>query len=262
MKNRTLRALISLLAVCLAPAAFAAGVKLNNTLFDSVVIATALNGDITLTTDPVAAPNTVPSVLPKASYDVTVTSLKAGATNIDTIPTFAPVNCTATPQDLACPQAPPPGVCGTVGQELVFDTINWAKPPGTTLIHIGKINKASRFTTTSSRLFTGSVAVVPATGQTSITRRVWISSCPGAPALNQTYNRTVTQSDGSKSTVTVKKCEVTGTQPQLPWSQEITPSITKCKLEPGTEYYLNYSNLNCGTTDCPMYRATTNNGSP
>jgi hypothetical protein len=127
MKIQTLRVLTVSLAVCLAPVAFAA-VTINGTQFDSFKMVAAANGDITLTTVPVALTGTVPLLL-KAEYDVTVTSLPAGATNIDTIPVFTPVNCIATPLDPACPvepPPPPPGECGTVGAELVFETMPWS----------------------------------------------------------------------------------------------------------------------------------------
>jgi hypothetical protein len=274
MNIQTLRMLILSQAVCLAPAALAA-VTINGESFTSFKMSSTATGGVTLTTVPPAVvvdpvtnlPVAIPELTP--DYSVSVAGL-TGEITITLPDEIQPVNCTlpdsTVNNPIACPAVappPPPGQCGTIGAELVYETLNWVKQPGTTKISLGKKVKASKFVTTSSRLYAGAVAVVPTTATGYVTRRVWISTCPGTEPLDQTYSKTVTKSDGTRTKVSVNKCDVSGTQLQLNWSQEVTPgSVTVCKLDPSTEYYLNYSNANCSTNDCSLYRSTGNNGKP
>jgi hypothetical protein len=266
MKNLTLRGLTLVLAASLTPAAFSA-VSVNGTQFNKFKLVQLANGDMKLTTTPKAvAPDMADKLIPrlaKADYTLDLTAVNGDA-SVVTNPLITLVNCTATPSDAACeevtPPPPPPGQCGTLGQELVFETLNWKSQPGTVKISIGKTDKASKIVTTSSTQYAGAIAVVPTTAQGQVWRRVWISECPGTAPLDQTTSK-YNYVNGQIVIETVNKCDVGGTQLQLNWSQEANPStLTACKLETETEYYINYSNDGCNSSDCPMYRSTGNNG--
>ena len=269
MKIQTLRLLTLSLAAALAPTSFAA-VTINGVQFDRFSMSAAANGDVTLTTVPAAAAGTIPAILPKAVFDISMTSLPGaeGTTNIDTIPGpgaeggFTPVNCVATPLDPACPvepPPPPPGECGTVGAELVFETIPWAAIPGKKTLTTGKVGSASKFTTSSSTSYRGYFSGVATTATSSLTRRMWFSECPGAAPITRYY---------TVSGVQRNACDVTGVDLKLSWSQEDRPAyVTTCKLARGKTYYLNYSQSAFGsgsgpTTTSQLIRGASVGGTP
>jgi hypothetical protein len=268
MKIQTLRMLILSQAVCLVPGALAA-VTINGTPFDSFSMSAAANGDITIKTVPAALAGTIPATLPKSVFDITMTSLPGdGATAIDTIPGpgqeggFTPINCVATPNDPACPvepPPPPPGECGTVGADLVFETIPWASIPGKITVTTGKKGAASKFTTSTSTSYKGYFSAVADSASGNLTRRMWFSECPGAAPIVQNY---------SARGITVNKCDVSGVELKLSWSQENQPAyVTTCKLERNKTYYLNYSQAAFGTGAGPtstskIYRGSSRSGTP
>jgi|GEM_PF-2780441 len=269
MKIQTLRMLILTQAVCLAPAAFSA-VTLNGTQFDRFTMSAAANGDITITTVPAALAGTIPASLPKAVFDISMTSLPGpdGATVIDTIPGpgqeggFTPINCVATPLDPACPvepPPPPPGECGTVGAALVFETIPWSKVPMKTTVTTGKVGSASKFATTTSTTYRGYFSAVADTLSASLTRRMWFSECPGAAPIVQNY---------TLRGVLKNACDVTGVDTKLSWSQENQPAfVTTCKLIRNKTYYLNHSQAAFGTGSGPtstskLFRGASVGGTP
>ncbi len=269
MKIQMLRVLTVSLAASLAPAASAV-VTINGVQFDRFTMSAAANGDVTLTTVPVAAAGTMPAVLPKAVFDISMTSLPGveGATNIDTIPGsgaeggFTPVNCVATPLDPACPivpPPPPPGECGTVGAELVLETLAWSAVPSKKTITTGRVGAASKLTTTLSTTYKGYFSAVATTASANLTRRMWFSECPGAAPIVRNY---------TSGGILKNACDVSGSELKLSWSQEDRPTyVTTCKLTRGKTYYLNYSQAAFGsgsgpTTTSQLIRGVSSSGTP
>ncbi len=253
MKTQILRLLTLSLAASLAPATFAA-VTINGVQFDRFSISAAANGDVTLTTVPAAAAGTIPAILPKKVFDISMTSLPGveGTTNIDTIPGpgaeggFTPVNCVATPLDPACPiipPPPPPGECGDIGAPLVFETIPWTALPNKIVLTTGKVGAASKFTTSLSTTYKGYFSGLATTASANLSRRMWFSECPGAAPIVRNYTI-----GGDVRNA----CDVSGVDLKLSWSQENTPAyVTTCKLTRGKTYYLNYSQAAFGTGSGP-----------
>ena len=260
MKTQALRLLTLSLAASLAPAAFAA-VTVNGTVFERFTMRATASGDIKLTTVPAAY--SIPTPLLKAKYDVTVSSVLAGTTNIDIIPgpnvaAVVPVNCVTTPLDPACPVVLPPTPCGTVGAELVFETIPWASIPVKKTVTTGIVGAASKFTTSSSTTYKGYFTAVATTPTASMLRRMWISDCPGGVPITTNYDQ---------GGVIKNACDITGTEAKLSWSQEIKPAyVTTCKLSVDKTYYLNYEHLK-GTGSTPtltsqLIRGASYSGTP
>jgi hypothetical protein len=132
--------------------------------------------------------------------------------------------------------------CGGEGQELVFETLDWAQQPGQTVIPIPREGAiSSQFTTTTSTTNSGVIALVSTSGTGYVTRNMWISTCPGGAPVEQAYNG----------------CISTGTEASVKWSQgTATRSRTTCMLQPSTVYYLNYSNEGCNASICGAFRNT------
>ena len=213
MKKRTLPLLLSM---AIAPAAFSA-IYLDGQNISSDVSITSANGNI---------------------------YIKTSGSN----PAPEPEDPTPTEPEPTDPTPPPvdTGSCGTENQDAVFETLNWAKQSGQVVLSMERnTTSSSKFTTTSSTAYAGTIALGAITGGGSVTRNVWISTCPGGPAVAQKYNG----------------CNISSTEVALKWSQEAAPRLpTTCKLETNKVYYINYRNQNCGKASCDAFRNTYTNG--
>ena len=134
---------------------------------------------------------------------------------------------------------PPPvdSSCSAESQELVFETLDWSNQGGQTVVNSTRTVSASRFTTTAGSSFAGYVTVVPTTGTGDVTRKIWISQCPGGAPVSA-------------------KCEDTGTEARVTWTQF---DNAYCDLNTNTTYYLNYQNLNGSGS---LFRNFRNNNRP
>lgn len=138
------------------------------------------------------------------------------------------------------PDAPPQPVCtGRATESLRSD---YTKQD---YMAFGKATVSAKFVTTKSKDLAGQIALVPATGQGSIGRRVWLSDCPNGEPLAQSIKGR-------------NRCERSGSQVQLQWTQ--SSDRMACELERNHAYYLNFRNVNCKVGSCGMYRSMGNNG--
>lgn len=76
--------------------------------------------------------------------------------------------------------------------------------------------------TTSRPAFNGQLSIVPFSNTGTVHKEVWISVCPGGPALREA------------------SCTRSGLQPSLYWEQNNASS--RCSLAPNTTYYINVKN--------------------
>ena len=128
---------------------------------------------------------------------------------------------------------------------IIGDKINWAKPGSQTRIDLAKTGSvATAFTTTGGTSYAGQISVASTTGNSGVTREVWVSTCPGGEPLPD------------------PKCSATGTSSTvIPWYQG--PATSRyCNLAPNTNYYINYKNVNCTSSFCDVYRNLYNNNKP
>jgi hypothetical protein len=219
MKKRLLPLLIpaALAAAAIAPIALAAVTLNGEPISDVSIVSNGVDFAITYTGGPVADPDPDPDPGPDPDPDPD--------------PEPGPIDV---------------GDCGTESQDLVFETLSWDQQPGQTLLTIPRDGViASKVTTTSSRTYYGNVNLVPTSGTGYVTRKLWISSCPGGPPVDHRYN------------AIGYGCTSTGSETSVRWSQEVAPSnALHCKLQPNTTYYLNYENVNCNAGTCGAYRNT------
>jgi len=122
--------------------------------------------------------------------------------------------------------------------------IDWAAPGGRSEIHItGTETYSQPFTSTSGGGYGGQIAFSETSGYESVMRKLWISTCPGGPA--------------------VPKCEREGVSAQtLRWGQ--LTGYKYCELDKNTDYYLNMTNTsNCAANRaCGAYRSILTNNKP
>jgi hypothetical protein len=132
----------------------------------------------------------------------------------------------------------PPGSCGTAGQELVFETLDWSNPPSTTTtFNQGTDISSSKFRTTTSTSYSGGVVLAHTPGA-SATHNIWISQCPGGPQLVQ--ERDSCRKSGSGETIVL-------------WTQGAAKARS-CNLELDTDYYINYQATDCSGSACKFIR--------
>lgn len=147
--------------------------------------------------------------------------------------TFPPLRAVFVP--LGCPQL----------ENVQFvSPVNWAEPPSQTRIPLLSEIRAMEFTATSNPGYGGQISIASTTGNSSTSRRVWVSQCPGAEPLPD------------------PQCEQTGTSSTVvKWYQGPQHS-SYCNLTPNSRYYINIQNLDCVTNNCDVYRNLYNNGVP
>ena len=126
------------------------------------------------------------------------------------------------------------GSCGTAGQDLVIDTLSMENLSGTTLLDQGTAISSSRFTTTASTSGTGTAILGEFPGSTAATRHIWVSACPGGPALGSS-------------------CDASGFEPGVALTKDQS-ARRACVLDTSTTYYLNYQSTNCSGNSCKMVR--------
>lgn len=179
--------------------------------------------------------------------------------------------CTANPDHVSCPGseefcALPDNISHPSCVESqcqgglnVFETINWKNQPRKITVTTGKNGVSSKFITSGSRSYKGYFAAAADSSSGSLTRRMWVSECPGGEPIVRSYTM---RGD------THNACDVSGVEPKLSWSQESNPVyVTQCKLDPNKEYYLNYSQAKYGTGSGPtstskLYRSSSTSGTP
>ena len=179
--------------------------------------------------------------------------------------------CSANPADVSCPGSPAfCAVPANAGHSscvvtqcpagiTVFETINWASQPSKITVTTGRAGVASKLVTSSSNSYKGYFIAVADTLSSSLTRRMWFSECPGGAPIVRNY---------TSGGVVKNACDVSGAEPKLTWSQEVTPSlVTQCKLEPSKRYYLNYKQSKFGsgpepTSTSKFYRGSNTNRLP
>ena len=130
---------------------------------------------------------------------------------------------------------------------LMCGSINWASPGGrlTGAVPNTSVVQAWQFTTTGNPLYAGSVNVAETTGHEGVTRRLWISTSPGGPALANSR----CSSEGNSNR-------------KLSWGQ--SAMFLRCPLATNTTYFLNLQNVQgcSATASCGFYRNTVTNLKP
>lgn len=160
-----------------------------------------------------------------------------------TPPTTPPV---VEPEPPVVTPPPPVGSGACVETEsLECGVIDWANPGpriNDNLIGTSKVI-SWEFTTTPSTAYAGTISVSESTNASSTTRRIWISTTPAGPTLNNSF-----------------RCESEGvTQRNINWSQQA--NRFRCALQPNTSYFLNLQNTaNCRAGQpCGYYRSIVTN---
>ncbi|WP_136680224.1 cadherin-like domain-containing protein [Neptunomonas sp. XY-337] len=137
--------------------------------------------------------------------------------------------------------------CGALPAGVEIGTpINWGNPGNQQRIGIaGNKTVAMEFTATNNSAYYGFASIASTTGNSGVTREVWISSCPGVG-----YSDAVSRTCGKNGTSSTK----------VYWEQSNTKGYA-CDLVPGETYYLNVKNVNCSGT-CDVFRNLYNSGNP
>lgn len=274
MKTRNLFIFVLLLATGLATSAFAQ-VTVNGTPISQVVLngvpVTNLSivqagGTLTISTADVTDPcedpesSTCPGSIAFCEVNPTHASCP-GSTAF----------CEANPAHVSCPGSvafcaepgnenhPSCQVSACQGGLTVIETLNWKSQPRKITVTTGKAGVSSKFVTSTSRTYKGYFAAAADSSSGHLTRRIWVSECPGGAPIVRSYT--------SKGVIS-NACDVSGVEPKLSWSQEANPAyVTQCKLQPNKQYYLNYSQAKYGTGAGPtatskMYRSSSTSGTP
>ncbi|RVU30315.1 Ig-like domain-containing protein [Neptunomonas marina] len=137
--------------------------------------------------------------------------------------------------------------CGNLPSYIdIGQSINWASPGGQETIKTqGTTEVFSRpFTTTSGGSYGGTINIAEGATFENVVRKVWISECPGGPAISA-------------------KCETEGVSSRtIRWGQ--VAGYRYCELDKNTDYYLNMQNTaNCsGQSTCTGYRSILTNKKP
>lgn len=143
------------------------------------------------------------------------------------------------------------GACGATPANTVLGTgINFAQPGSQELIPMDPAFEITSipFTSTSNTAYTGYFQITSTTGNSTVSREVWISECPGV-------------ADNLSKTV-LTECHGTGTSTtNVDFIQDGTGSFFSCGLQTNTQYYLNIKNVNCSGT-CNVYRNVYTNNQP
>jgi len=143
------------------------------------------------------------------------------------------------------PDVPAITPCGQVPSHVeLTDPLDWANQGSQTLIGLGQGVKSTAFVTTTGTTYGGQISVASTTGNSGVQRRVWISECPGGPALED------------------PKCEDYGTSSTVVSWYQGSQLSSYCNLVPSTPYFINHQNIDCGSASCNVYRNMYNNGNP
>lgn len=127
--------------------------------------------------------------------------------------------------------------------DQVDEVINWAQPGSQERVPLRGNDDVwvIQFTATSNPQYGGQISVASTTGSSGVRRRVWISSAPNGPVINEPF------------------AEVTGTTSTvIRWTQHQRPGYVY--LRPGQTYYINIQNQNCPSGRCDVTRQIYNNG--
>lgn len=274
MKKQTLAVIILLLSAGIATSTLAQ-VVVNGTPISQVVLngvsVTSLSivqngGTLTISTEDVVDPCADPE---SESCPGSIAYCEVNPTHLSCPGSTA--FCTANPNHVSCPGSdefcalpdnishPSCVVSQCEGGLNVFETLNWANQPRKITVTTGKSGVSSKFVTSGSRSYKGYFAAAADSLSGSLTRRMWFSECPGGTPVVRAYK---------VSGVTKNACDVSGVEPKLSWSQEVSPVYsTQCKLDPNKQYYLNYSQAKYGTSSGPtstskLYRSASTSGTP
>lgn len=140
------------------------------------------------------------------------------------------------------PRCPPP-----VNAE-VLSPVNASNPTiPTRIINLGQGNIVSEpFIASDSLAYAGSWQYAALPDSIEVRRRMWVSICPGeeSQALTQ----------GSRCFAEANEAGV------IRLSNDPSQSLAACILTPGESYFLNLQNLNCGNSQCRVYRNIYSNG--
>lgn len=161
--------------------------------------------------------------------------------------------CSINTEDVSCPGSeafcsdkPQHESCSEnecTGEMPVFETINWTKLNAKTMVVTGKKGVSSKFTTSDSTTYAGNFGAVASSNSGNLTRRLWISKCPGGDPI--VWKKTIRG-------VQTNTCDVSGSTPSLSWSQADFPQLnSQCKLERSATYYLNHKQAAFGTSAGP-----------
>ena len=123
-------------------------------------------------------------------------------------------------------------------------SLSWGSNPVKTLVELGGDAKYSAFTTTGNSGYLGQIGFAAVTGGSDYNKRMWISHCPGGPALPES------------------KCDRNAAETAtISWAQNST-ARSRCHLETNTQYYLNYEAESCSGYRCDVNIAGSTNGNP
>ena len=130
----------------------------------------------------------------------------------------------------------------TIGNNVEFvPGFDWMDPGPAIRYPLGFEIKSTSFSMPGGLDFAGAMVFVSTTGNSGVSRRVWVSECPGGPPVND------------------PRCESTGTSiTQVRIYAQANPSY--CSLSPGSLYYLNVQNLGCVVDRCDVVRELFSNG--
>lgn len=151
------------------------------------------------------------------------------------------------PTDPTGPTDPVDPTCGSLpdGVSLTAPIADWSAPGGELRLDLNNTGVIStEFTTTTGTSYGGKITITSTTGNSGIGRRVWISTCPGGPAIPDI------------------RCDRQGTSiTEVTWFQgSSNPSY--CNITPSTRYYMNFQNLNCTNNQCDVTRRFFHNKRP
>ncbi|WP_299773795.1 cadherin repeat domain-containing protein [uncultured Pseudoteredinibacter sp.] len=181
----------------------------------------------------------------KSSYSLAVIAADTGSPVLQTTSPTITVNVSA-------PTGGGGGACGPTPSNVELKAaINLATPGTQDRVTMTPSKVTSiPLNTSTNPTYSGQIAIASTTGNSHVTRNVWLSTCPGI-ADDLSTNTTYTECHSTGNSTTVVKFRQTG-----------TGDFRTCGLDVNTTYYLNVENQNCNTGQCDVYRAIYTKGTP
>ncbi len=150
------------------------------------------------------------------------------------------------------------GNCGALPAGVVLETafgLNWAISKPNSFLGLDNTDTKAMPVHTTSAPDTGKLtfAATSSPGNSSTSRTLWISECPGEPAVVPPGY----VPGSAEANFFGNPCEITGVSNQnLDWSEGTLTGVAiyqKCGLAQNTDYYVNIRNNTCSSATCDIY---------